>query len=129
MTNCVYSALVTLGTFLHVSAGTRTSCGIRAVDTDVSTSSTSIHCWGSNHANALLDHFEAKQSSKKDHYHNQIVLGQDHACAIAMNINVGDESSSDSNVHPSLECWWMAGSDYNAHQVPVDIQLLWHEQK
>ena len=101
-----------------------TSCGILAVDTDVSASSTSIHCWG-NRANALLDHFaDAKQSSTKDHYLNQIVLGQDHACAIAMNINVGDESSSDSNVHPSLECWWMAGSDYNAHQVPVDIQPL-----
>ena len=118
--NYVYSAL---GKFLHVSAGTRTSCGIRAVDTDVSASPASIHCWG-NRANILLDHFEAKQSSKKDHYHNQIVLGQDHACAIAMNINVGDESSSDSNVHPSLECWWMAGSDYNAHQVPVDIHLV-----
>ena len=107
---------------MYVSAGTRTSCGIH-VDTDVSASSTSIHCWG-NRANALLDHFEAKQSSKKDHYHNQIVLGQDHACATEMNMNVGDESSSDSNVHPSLEYWWMAGSDYNAHQVPVDIQLV-----
>ena len=122
MTNCAYSALVTLGIFLHVSAGARTSCGIRAVDTDDSTHATSIHCWG-NRANALLDHFEAKQSSKKDHYHNQIVLGQDHACANAMNINVGDESSSDSNVHPSLECWWMAGSDYNAHQVPVAVDI------
>ena len=121
MTN--YCAFYSLGIFLHVSAGTRTSCGIRAVD--VSASSTSIHCWGKR-ANLLDHHFEAKQSSKKDHYHNQIVLGQDHACAIAMNINVGDESSSDSNVHPSLECWWMAGSDYNAHQVPVavDIQLV-----
>ena len=118
--NYVYSAL---GKFLHVSAGTRTSCGIRAVDTDVSASPASIHCWG-NRANILLDHFEAKQSSKKDHYHNQIVLGHDHACTIAMNINIGDESSSDSNVHPSLECWLMAGSDYNAHQVPVDIQLV-----
>ena len=78
-------------------AGTRASCGIRIEDKDEATS-TSIHCWG-NLANAPLDHFEGKQSSKKDHEQNQIVLGQDHACATTpTKIKVGDESSLDSNV-------------------------------
>ena len=70
-------------------------------------------------------HFEAKQSSssKKDHKHNRIVLGHDHACAIAMKI-YEDELSLDSNVHPLLECCWTAVSDFDAHQVPVGIQIV-----
>ena len=114
----------TLDKFLHVSAGTRTNCGIQVDEaSEEATSTTSIHCWG-NRANALLDHFESKQSSEEDHEHkhNQIVLGQDHACATATKIN-GDETS-DSNDHPTLECWWMAGSNFDAHQVPVGIQLV-----
>ena len=38
------------GTFLHVSAGTRTTCGVEVK----SQTTTSIHCWGGR-ANALLD--------------------------------------------------------------------------
>ena len=114
---------LSLGTFLHVSAGTRT-----IEDKDEATSTSIIHCccWG-NRANVLLAHFEAKQSSVVRKITNTIELycigTRSRACAIAIKI-YEDELSLDSNVHPLLECCWTAVSDFDAHQVPVGIQIV-----
>ena len=120
-----------VGKFLQVSAGTRTTCAIRVKEeTDANTDgndsgveSTSIHCWGSR-ANALLDHFRrghrANASISNNHEHNQISLGQDHACASS---NTMIDGSSDST-KTSLECWWMTGSDFEAHRVPVGLEMV-----
>ena len=130
------------GTFLHVTAGSRTSCGV-----ELKSQLTSIHCWGGR-ANTLLDqvYFQkteqrrlaAAKSSSGDlndgileermlfddtsiNYYHQISLGQDHACASTRQVNEYDESSSSSQ---SIECWWMTGSDFDAHRVPVGLTLV-----
>ena len=108
------------GHFIQVSAGTRTSCAVMVedseLDTDGSSTTTSIHCWGSR-ANALLDHFDGVDRSKmKKGEHKQISLGQDHACATTMKV---DESNNDGPKKTALECWWLAGSDFDAHKVPL----------
>jgi len=112
------------GNFLQVSAGTRTTCALReeieaAVDDgDSDVTSTTIHCWGSR-ANSVLDHLAMKeQTNDNSHDHIQISLGQDHACASGKN---ADESSD--SAQTSLECWWMAGSDFNAHRIPVGLEM------
>ena len=117
---CMYA-----GKYLRVSAGTRTTCAIyvetdSAVDGDDSVViSTAIHCWGSR-ANASLDHFVVEERTTDNSYgHNQISLGQDHACVSGKNAN----GSSDST-QTSLECWWMAGSDFNAHRVPAGFEMV-----
>lgn len=127
------------GTFLHVSAGTRTTCGVEVK----SQTTTSIHCWGGR-ANALLDQVDfqrnnerrlAKKSSDDlddgmlleggmlddtaSYQYQHISLGQDHGCALTK-LN-GDESSASPS---SLECWWMTGSDFDAHRVPVGLGLI-----
>jgi len=107
------------GNFTQVSAGIRTSCAIQVVDeTRVEASlnddsvSTTIHCWGSR-ANTLLHHFEPGLVITDKH--NQISLGQDHACATSV------KKDSDQT---SLECWWMAGSNFDAHKVPIGISVV-----
>ena len=116
-----------VGNFTQVSAGSRTTCAIRVVDevkvdgsndvVDGDSVSTTIHCWGSR-ANTLLHHFEPDQhttSSNDNDRHNQISLGQHHACATARK-NGSDQTS--------LECWWMSGSNFDAHSVPVGISMV-----
>lgn len=113
-----------VGKFLQVSAGTRTTCAVRAVrveidsivdDNDSEFTSTSIHCWGSR-ANALLDH---PNNIDNNHEHNQISLGQDHACASAKSA-----AGSLDSTKTSLECWWLAGSDFDAHRIPVGLEMV-----
>eukprot|EP00985_Skeletonema_marinoi_P006814 scaffold2992_cov103-Skeletonema_marinoi.AAC.4 len=125
------------GTFLHISAGTRTTCGV-----EVKSETTSIHCWGGR-ANALLDQVDLQRNERRlalessgylddgvlmeerllddsSNYHYQhISLGQDHGCA---SIKLTDDASSSSS--SSLECWWMTGSDFDAHRVPVGLELI-----
>ena len=133
------SILIVPGTFLHVSAGTRTTCGIEA-----KSQASSIHCWGGR-ANALLDQidlqrnerrvavessgyfdgdlsFEGKLLDDSSNNHYQLIsLGQDHGCAsIKAKVSNDESSTSDS----SLECWWMTGSDFDAHRVPVGLELI-----
>ena len=119
-----------VGKFLQVSAGTRTTCAVRAVrveidsivdDTASEFTSTSIHCWGSR-ANALLDHFDMEprpNNIDNNHEHNQISLGQDHACASAKSA-----AGSLDSTKTSLECWWLAGSDFDAHRIPVGLEMV-----
>jgi len=57
-----------------------------------------------------------------DHRHSQISLGQDHACASAKKTAVVDGASDESR--NSLQCWWMAGSDFDAHRVPVGLEMV-----
>ncbi len=124
-----------LGNFLQVSAGMRTTCAIR-VETDTTTitddgdknsPSTAIHCWGSR-ATSLLHHFDIDQRKKNvsskdgDLTHSQISLGQDHACASAKKMAVIDGASDASRNY--LQCWWMAGSDFDAHRVPVGLEMV-----
>jgi len=129
--------LISPGTFLHISAGTRTSCGV-----EVKSETTAIHCWGGR-ANALLDQVDLQRNERQlavessgylddgvlmeerllddsSNYHYQhISLGQDHGCA---SIKLNDDASSSSS--SSLECWWMTGSDFDAHRVPVGLELI-----
>ncbi|KAL3799491.1 hypothetical protein ACHAW5_006785 [Stephanodiscus triporus] len=107
------------GKFLQVSAGTRTACAIR-VETDqiddghdADSMFTTVFCWGSR-ANSLMDHLESNNSK-----HSQISLGQDHACALAKST---DKTSA--SARTSLQCWWMAGSDFDAHRVPVGLVMV-----
>ena len=122
-----------LGSFLQVSAGTRATCGIRVETNTASTdnddknsSSTAIQCWGSR-ASALLDHMDIDQrktnaSNKEDELlHSQVSLGQDHACASAKRTAEVDGAADASR--SSLQCWWMAGSDFDAHRVPVGLEM------
>ena len=104
------------GNFTQVSSGIRTSCAIQVNESGVDDDSitTTIHCWGSR-ANSLLHHFEPDQVTPSNDKHNQISLGQDHACATSMK-NGSDETS--------LECWWMAGSNFDAHKVPIGISVM-----
>lgn len=127
------------GEFLHVSAGTRTTCGV-----EVKSGTTSIHCWGGR-ANALLDQVDYQRMEQRrlamkssmdllddaassveeeestSHHYEQILLGQDHACAAKKQVKEDDNSSSSSL---SLECWWMTGSDFDAHRVPVGLTMM-----
>ena len=129
--------LISPGTFLHVSAGTRTSCGVEA-----KSETTSIHCWGGR-ANALLDQVDLQRNERRlavessgylddgvlmeerllddsSNYHYQhISLGQDHGCA---SIKLTEDASSSSA--SSLECWWMTGSDFDAHRVPIGWEMV-----
>lgn len=61
--------------------------------------------------------------SSNDNYlaHSQISLGQDHACASAKKTTVEGASDPSRN---SLQCWWMAGSDFDAHRVPVGLEMV-----
>ena len=106
------------GTFLQVSAGTRTTCAIRANDNSDAgedTKHTTIHCWGSR-ANTLLDHFRADADLANDHKLIETLgLGQDHACAT---------SKKDESKKSSVECWWMTGSDFDAHRVPIGWEMV-----
>ena len=126
------------GEFLHVSAGTRTSCGV-----EVKSGITSIHCWGGR-ANALLDQVDYQRMEQRrlamkssidllddassveeestSHHYEQIFLGQDHACAAKKQQVKEDDNSSSSSL--SLECWWMTGSDFDAHRVPVGLTMM-----
>ena len=54
------------------------------------------------------------------HYHH-ISLGQDHGCAVA---KVNDDESTSSTISHELECWWMTGSNFDAHRVPVGLELV-----
>lgn len=125
------------GEFLHVSAGTRTSCGV-----EVKSGTASIHCWGGR-ANALLDQVDYQRMEQRrlamkgsmdllddassveeestSHHYEQILLGQDHACAAKKEVKEDNNSSSSSL---SLECWWMTGSDFDAHRVPVGLTMM-----
>ena len=125
------------GEFIHVSAGTRTSCGV-----EVKSGTTSIHCWGGR-ANALLDQVDYQRMEQRrlamkssmdllddassveeestSHHYEQILLGQDHACAAKKEVKEDNNSSSSSL---SLECWWMTGSDFDAHRVPVGLTMM-----
>ncbi len=117
----------------------RTTCAIR-VETDTTTitddddddgdknsSSTAIHCWGSR-ATSLQHHFDIDQRKKNvsskdgDLTHGQISLGQDHACASAKKVVVIDGASDASRSY--LQCWWMAGSDFDAHRVPAGLEMV-----
>jgi hypothetical protein len=128
------------GTFLHVSTGTRTTCAV-----EVKSHTTSIHCWGGR-ANALLDQVDFQRNERRlavkssgdldddmqiedgmlddiaNYQYQHISLGQDHGCA-STNVNK-DNSSSSSSTSSSLECWWMTGSDFDAHRVPVGLGLI-----
>ena len=110
---CMYA-----GKFLQVSAGTRTTCAIwvetdSVVDGDDSDlTSTAIHCWGSR-TNALLDHFVTEEGTNDNPFRHN------HACASGKNPNGSLDSTQ-----TSLECWWMAGSDFNAHRVPVCLKMV-----
>ena len=122
--------------FLQVSTGTRTSCAIRnetsSVIDSAKSSSTSIHCWGGR-ANTLLDHFVEEQHHSPTYHeknddeestnfeYKQISLGQDHACASSTSV---DESTTPSSSSSSLQCWWMAGSNFGAHHVPIGLVLV-----
>ena len=111
------------GKFLQVSTGARTTCAIREDESDSTpvdgATTTSIHCWGSR-ANSLLHHFDGE--AHKYHEHSQISLGQDHACATAKVVSDGS-SESTAKTH-TLECWWMAGSDFGAHRIPVGLEMV-----
>ena len=133
------SILICPGTFLHVSAGTRTTCGI-----EVKSQVSSIHCWGGR-ANALLDQIDLQRNERRvaeessgyldgdlpiegrlmdyssNHHYQLISLGQDHGCASIKAMVSNDESSTSDS---SLECWWMTGSDFDAHRVPVGLELI-----
>lgn len=109
------------GDFLRVSAGTRTSCALHAKSNsaDPDSVSTTIHCWGSR-SNALLDHLVVEKKNGGNSYgHEQISLGNDHACVAGKK---ADESSE--SAQAQLECWWMAGSDFNAHRVPFGLEMV-----
>jgi hypothetical protein len=99
-----------------VTAGTRTTCAIRIIDTDTdkadnADTSTSLVCWGSR-ANAVPDHIMDGSDSK----HSHISMGQDHACVSANSVN--------GTTQTSIQCWWMAGSDYDAHRVPAGLVMV-----
>ncbi|KAL7535459.1 hypothetical protein ACHAXR_006507, partial [Thalassiosira sp. AJA248-18] len=102
------------GKFLQVSAGTRNTCAVRddaddAIDgDDFEPASTIIHCWGSR-ANFVEEAQKEKRQNGDYHEHRQISLGQDHACATA---------AKNAHGKTSLQCWWMAGSDFDAHRIP-----------
>ncbi|KAL9189857.1 LOW QUALITY PROTEIN: hypothetical protein ACHAXT_009532 [Thalassiosira profunda] len=120
------------GNYLQVSAGTRTTCAIRDGSdpengdgghgsNNHGSNATSIHCWGGRAA-AVLDHLEAEPTIEgwQRSYHQQISLGQDHACVSTKSAN---ESLSDTP-KTSLECWWMAGSNFDAHRVPAGLEMV-----
>lgn len=134
------TALILSGKFLRVSAGTRTTCGIELK----SSQTTSIHCWGGR-ANAVLDQVDLQRNERRlavkssgyldgdvvieerlsddssNRHYQHISLGQDHGCASTKAKVDNDEfSSSDS----SIECWWMTGSDFDAHRVPVGLAVI-----
>ncbi|KAL7511909.1 hypothetical protein ACHAXN_009715 [Cyclotella atomus] len=104
------------GSFLQVTTGYRTTCGIRDSD------DASIHCWGAR-ANELLHHINRgtkaanNNDSTKSHFH-QVSLGKDHACAVST-IDSEDPASS-----TSIQCWWLGGSNYDAHKVPPMLVVV-----
>jgi hypothetical protein len=103
------------GPFLQVTPGMRTTCAIR----DGTDSSSPIHCWGGR-ADELLDRIKGDSNGLENNatmYH-QISLGKDHACAVSKLDNKESTSSS------YLQCWWLAGSDFDAHKVPVGLELV-----
>ncbi len=59
--------------------------------------------------------------NSSDHYQH-ISLGQDHGCASIKANKVSNDESSTSD--SSLQCWWMTGSDFEAHRVPVGLELI-----
>lgn len=102
------------GSFLQVTAGTRTTCAIRTIDTDKADNAdmlTSLFCWGSR-ANVVPDHI----MNGSDNKHSHISMGQDHACVSA--------NSANGTSQTSIQCWWMAGSDYDAHRVPAGLVMV-----
>ena len=131
---------ICIGTFLHVSTGTRTSCGVEVK----SQTATSIHCWGGR-ASTVLDEVELQRNERRlalentadsdgdmliaeafpdnvnYYFYHHISLGQDHGCAVA---KVNDDESPSSTISHELECWWMNGSDFDAHRVPVGLELV-----
>ena len=128
------------GTFLHVSAGIRTTCGI-----EVKSQVSSIHCWGGR-ANAVLDQIDLQRNEHRvavassgyldgdmldngrlldyssDHHYQHISLGQDHGCTTSKKAKLSNDESS--TAASSLECWWMTGSDFDAHRVPIGLELI-----
>ncbi|KAL3805363.1 hypothetical protein HJC23_009070 [Cyclotella cryptica] len=107
------------GSFLQISLGIRTTC---AISDD--TNDPSIHCWGSR-ANDLLGQiigYGNRAGDESNDFYHQISLGQDHACAIS---HTDKKDSASSHADPAtLKCWWMAGSDFDAHRVPVGLEIL-----
>lgn len=106
-----------VGKFLQVSAGARTTCAIIEKENSASNGddaglTNDVHCWGGR-ANALLGHFAAT----KDKFYQQIQIGQDHACTLG-SLLAGNKMVE------SLQCWWMVGSDFGAHRVPVGLEMV-----
>lgn len=92
----------------------RTTCAIRDND-----DSTPIHCWGGR-ANDFLHHIERDRSkNSKVPQYQQVSLGKDHICAVSKLENEEDSMPSAS----SLQCW-LAGSDFDAHKVPVELEIV-----
>lgn len=61
---------------------------------------------------------EERLSDDSSHRHYQhISLGQDHGCA-------STKAKVDNDEYPSIECWWMTGSDFDAHRVPVGLAVI-----
>ena len=109
---CTDHFIATTGSFVQVTPGLRTTCGIRD-----NTNGTSVHCWGGR-THELMEHIKRDDTTNsKQHYH-RVSLGKDHACAIS---KVYDEVSASS---ASLKCWWLAGSDFDAHKVPVGLAIV-----
>jgi hypothetical protein len=109
-----------IGSFINVSPGMRTTCAIR--DDNGAATHGGIHCWGGR-ASELLDQIHRDDNHSRREYnklYHQISLGQDHACAIATFDREQDATSASS----TLQCWWMAGSDYDAHRVPVGLEIV-----
>jgi hypothetical protein len=105
------------GSFLQVATGYRTTCGIRDSDDDAP-----IHCWGAR-ANELLNHIKsdtktANDSAKSRRY--QVSLGKDHACVVSTVDSDSEESASST----SFQCWWLGGSNYDAHKVPPMLEVV-----
>ena len=68
--------------------------------------------------NDTLDVEEGMLDSTPNYHYHHISLGQDHGCA---STKVKDKASSSTS---SLECWWMTGSDFDAHRVPIGLELI-----
>ena len=64
---------------------------------------------------------ERLSDDSSNRHYQHISLGQDHGCASTKaEVDNDDFSSSD----PSIECWWMTGSDFDAHRVPVGLAVI-----
>ena len=92
----------------------RSTCAIR----DESGDTSNIHCWGGR-SHELLDHIQRDgRNANNDTLYHRVSLGKDHACAVFTSDNEALASSA------SLQCWWLAGSDFNAHKVPVGFEIV-----